>query len=255
MVLSGSFTTVGGLVGTNYHSTIDECFASGDVLGGSYIGGLTGYNTYGTIINCYATGNSSAIHDSIAWWDAFAGGLVGGSAYDSAISNCYAIGVVTAEVIEPFSDICIGGLVGYQEDLDTEYQKSFWDSDVNPDVNGIGNRTDPNIIGESTANMQTESTFTDAGWDFVGEVINGPNDFWDICEETNYPKLVWQIPVGDFVCPDGVTMVDFSVLAYAWMSEPNDYNWDPNCDISEPNDNVIDESDVMVFTDNWLEGL
>ena len=135
------------------------------------------------------------------------------------------------------------------------YTKSFWDVNVNPDMNGIGNATDPNVIGETTANMQTESTFTDAGWDFVGEVVNGPNDFWDICEGTNYPKLVWQIPVGDFVCPDGVTFVDFSVLGAAWMCEPNDYCWDPNCDISEPNDNVIDELDVKVFTDNWLEGI
>jgi hypothetical protein len=72
----------------------------------------------------------------------------------------------------------------------------------------------------------------------------------------NYPKLSWQIPpVGDFVCPDGVTFVDYSVLGAAWLSEAGQPNWDPNCDISEPNDNVIDESDVMVFTDNWLEGL
>jgi hypothetical protein len=72
------------------------------------------------------------------------------------------------------------------------YTKCFWDSDVNPDVNGIGNTTDPNVIGESTANMRIMSTFTDAGWDFVDEVINGANDIWMICERQDYPRLWWE---------------------------------------------------------------
>ena len=32
-------------------------------------------------------------------------------------------------------------------------------------------------------------------------------------------------------------------------------NWDVTCDISEPNDNVIDGLDLEVFVGNWLEGL
>jgi len=92
-------------------------------------------------------------------------------------------------------------------------------------------------------------------WDFVGEVVNGPNDIWGICEGTNYPKFVWQIPIGDFVCPDGVTFADYSVFGAAWLSDPNYPNWDPNCDISEPNDNVIDERDLAVFCESWLVGI
>jgi len=30
--------------------------------------------------------------------------------------------------------------------------------------------------------------------------------------------------------------------------------YDPNCDISIPADNVIDEKDLDVFSDNWLAG-
>lgn len=41
---------------------------------------------------------------------------------------------------------------------------SFWGSEVNLDVNGTGNTDDPNTVGLPTALMQTESTFTDAGW-------------------------------------------------------------------------------------------
>ena len=39
------------------------------------------------------------------------------------------------------------------------------------------------------------------------------------------------------------------------MSEVGYSNWDPNCDISEPNDNVIDERDLAVFCESWLAGI
>jgi hypothetical protein len=61
--------------------------------------------------------------------------------------------------------------------------------------------------------------------------------------------------IGDFDGDGQENFVDYAVLAYAWLSEPNDYNWGLNCDISEPNDNVIDERDLAVFCENWLVGL
>jgi hypothetical protein len=226
---------IGGLIGAHDQNDLENCYATGDVSAEVRGGGLVGFSTH-TIMNCYATGDVNCTRA--------AGGLIGEEGYGGAI-NCYSSGHVNGS-----QDV--GGLVGYSNG--GTLASCFWDGDVNPDVNGIGNATDPNVIGETTANMQMESTYTDASWDFVGEVINGPNDIWEICERTNYPKFVWQIPVGDLVCPDGVTLVDFSVLGAAWYSEPNDGNWDPNCDISEPNDNLIDERDLSVFTENYLTG-
>ncbi|MBC8217209.1 MAG: hypothetical protein H8E73_01975 [Planctomycetes bacterium] len=102
--------------------------------------------------------------------------------------------------------------------------------------------------------MQTKSTFTDAGWDFVGETVNGPEDIWDICEGTNYPKFVWQIPLGDFVCPDGVNFFDFSFFAGHWAED--------NCAASNDCDGTdldllgsVDIKDLRIFADNWLAGL
>jgi hypothetical protein len=40
----------------------------------------------------------------------------------------------------------------------------------------------------------------------------------------------------------------------AWQTEPNDRDWRPDCDISEPKDNFIDELDLAIFCENWLEG-
>ena len=61
--------------------------------------------------------------------------------------------------------------------------------------------------------------------------------------------------IGDFDGDGQENFADYAIFAYSWLSEPNDYNWDPNCDISEPNDNIIDERDLAVFVENWLEGI
>ncbi len=59
---------------------------------------------------------------------------------------------------------------------------------------------------------------------------------------------------GDFE-PDGdVDMFDFAVLGSGWLSRTGDANWNFNCDISEPNDNIINKLDLSVFAENWLTG-
>jgi len=64
------------------------------------------------------------------------------------------------------------------------------------------------------------------------------------------------------MCPDSdltgdcfADFRDFSVMGDAWFSDPNMGNWDPACDISDPNDNLIDALDLEVFVNNWLEGV
>ena len=51
-----------------------------------------------------------------------------------------------------------------------------------------------------------------------------------------------------------VDLVDFAMFAQAWKTQPGDDNWNPACNISEPNDNVINERDLAVLADNWLRG-
>ena len=46
-----------------------------------------------------------------------------------------------------------------------------------------------NANGKTTAEMQTESTFLDAGWDFVDETENGTEYIWWILEYRDYPRL------------------------------------------------------------------
>ena len=105
-------------------------------------------------------------------------------------------------------------------------------------------------------NMQTKNTFTDAGWDFFGETANGIQDIWRRCvDDVNYPLLSWEFNIADFVCPDGVDLVDFSVFGLAWGSDDTPTaNWNEDCDISDPEDGVIDILDLNVLAYNWLAG-
>jgi sugar lactone lactonase YvrE len=58
--------------------------------------------------------------------------------------------------------------------------------------------------------------------------------------------------LGDLDNDGRVDFKDFAVLAAAWLSESGDADWNPDCDISEPSDGIIDELDLRVFCDNWL---
>ncbi|MHC4643048.1 MAG: Kelch repeat-containing protein [Planctomycetota bacterium] len=62
------------------------------------------------------------------------------------------------------------------------------------------------------------------------------------------------LQLGDMDSTGGVDFADFAALALAWRTEEAEINWNPDCDISHPNDGVIDELDLSVFCENWLEG-
>jgi hypothetical protein len=203
---------LGGLIGISagVDSYVYLCFSCVNVTaaGGAHqVGGLAGYNGHGSImIDCYATGNVSG--------KSKIGGLVGDNT-DSAdggyIKRCYSIGKVTGSG---------GGLVGYNWQGGITYD-SYWDIQTSGKSSSYGG------TGKTTAEMQTMSTFTDAGWDFVGESLNGIEDIWFIPQQ-DYPHLWWegmQVPMkltpqtlncrsyGDWVkahltLPEGFTFAD-----------------------------------------------
>ena len=108
----GTYARTGGLVGSN-SGTIDSSYATTTVDGDSYKGGLVGDNK-GTILNCYATG-------SILSWGK-AGGLVGENT--GTIDNCYAAGLCEGSE----SEFGKGGLVGNQ--VSGKITRSYYDEDT-----------------------------------------------------------------------------------------------------------------------------
>ena len=140
---SGNY--VGGFAGwfCQVNSLSSDIYATGDVTGYDYVGGLLGQNRKDGSPNC-------------------------------TISNAYSTGVVTAlQIVSPKK----GGLVGYQKDY-ANMLNSFWDTETS----GLSTTAGSGATGKTTAQMQTESTFTGAGWDFTSGT-----GIWEMPDGGGYP--------------------------------------------------------------------
>ena len=170
---------VGGLVGRGHHGSIKNCRSSARVLGNRSVGGLVGYGD--GLMNCYSTGS--------VWGEKDVGGLTGGIWTD--ITNCYFAGEVGGSY-------GVGGLAGKHR-YNTTIANSLWDIQTSGLTNMCGSHGDDDATGcndsygKTTAEMQTASTFLDAGWDFVDETANGTEDIWWIDEGQDYPRLWWEL--------------------------------------------------------------
>ena len=167
--VSGSDSHIGGLVGNNNDGGISGCYSTGIVTGHLSVGGIVGWNEYGSITSSYSSGDVTG--------DIMSGGLVGVN-FLGTITNSYSTGLVTSET-------GTGGLAGLS--LYDSITSSFWDVESS----GVGIAGDDNYgaIGRTTAEMMTFLNFTDAGWDFVGETINGTDDIWFMRDGIEYPRL------------------------------------------------------------------
>jgi trimeric autotransporter adhesin len=130
------------MVGTSY--------ATGEISGTKDIGGLVGENV-GSIVNRYATGGVTGSND--------VGDLVGINT--GTVSTSYSTGSVSGS-----SEV--GGLVG---DNFATVSNSFWN------LTTSGLTTSAGGTGLTTAQMETEATFTSAGWNFAS---------------------IWYLPAGKF---------------------------------------------------------
>ncbi|MDA9823936.1 YDG domain-containing protein, partial [Paracoccaceae bacterium] len=187
---------IGGLVGqANNQTLIRGTFATGAVSGTNYVGGLVGFSAgssadpsskYAKIQTSYATGVVSGSESHV-------GGLVGRASY-THITNTYTTGKVTgqtkvgglvgsstAKVGQGFDRAKIqtsyatgmvsgsddvGGLVGHADK--TAITLSFWDKETTGLSRGIGASVEAidDTSGATSAELRTQQTYTDAGWDF-----------------------------------------------------------------------------------------
>jgi hypothetical protein len=192
--ITASGNYVGGLVGLNYGGTVIQCHASGMVRGFINVGGLIGHELGGSVTRCHSAGAVTG--------DMGIGGLIGWG-FSGSVAHCYSTGAVsgrqsvgglagtnsgtvnhcysTGAVISTGQDV--GGLVGSGGGAATG---CFWDTKTSGQAESAGG------TGKTTAEMQTATTFLEAGWDFVGETANGTEDIWWILEGQDYPKLWWQ---------------------------------------------------------------
>ncbi len=181
-----SADSLGGLVGSMWNGTIDNCYSHGDIdIGPEYvaggtalngIGGLVGKATIsrselgysGTISNSYATGNITGYK--------YVGGLVGSNQGDklnpagtepaesgATIYQSYATGKVTGS-------LGLGGLLGYN---DANIIQSFATGDVNSVVTNTGTHTNVGgLIGYNWGIVRDcYATGKTSGYNNVGSLI------------------------------------------------------------------------------------
>ena len=150
-------------------AVVTSCYANADVHGDGEIGGLIGSN-FRSVSFCYGTSTVNG--------DSYVGGLIG-SQYEGTITMCYSNGLVAGNGE-------LGGLVAENYSCGDSIAASFWDIEASGQLNSAGG------TGKTTDQMQTASTFLEAGWDFVDEVGNGTDDIWWILEGQDYPRLWWE---------------------------------------------------------------
>jgi hypothetical protein len=216
---------VGGMIGIVNNSTVNTSYSKASVSGNREVGGFAGKTIDDTsvISNCYATGNVKG--------GIYSGGLVG-QIERGRTFNSYSTGSVSG-------DQYVGGFTGYIRVLGSAIH-CFWDTETS------GWSTSPGGTGKTTVEMQTITTFSVAGWDF--------NAIWTICDGTNYPVLLWQIPAADFRCPDGVDFIDFAFFAQHWLDDRcNAANY--FCEGTDfDNSGSVGFTDLEILADNWLNG-
>ncbi|WP_428236046.1 BspA family leucine-rich repeat surface protein [Gracilimonas sp.] len=178
---------VGGLVGLN-NSSITESYSAGTVDGTQDIGGLVGLHSLGTISESYSTSDATGTANNVGGLigfsydnveNSFATGSVSGDTnvggfagnYNSGtVSNSYSTGAVTGSSN-------VGGFIG-QKNSFAAASNSFWDTQTSGQAAATGIGSTTGITVQTTTEMQTQSTFTDAGWDFT--------DIWVM---SGYPSL------------------------------------------------------------------
>ncbi len=190
---------VGGLVGFTHVTAINNSYFSGNVNGDSVVGGLVGaLFMCSTISNSYAFGSVSSSSE--------AGGLIGHT-FDSTVSNSYAFGSVS-------SSSEAGGLIGHT--FDSTVSNSFWDIQTSNQTTSAGG------TGLTTSQMQTLSTYLDAGWDFQTETDNGTDDIWTFVAN-DYPHLAWEGFTNQLTSPpvNLTSTLSDSVVEFIWNKPQN----------------------------------
>lgn len=189
----------GGIVGRVLDSfRISNCAYVGTISGNDYVGGIAGYlYDSGYIKKSFSdaiiTSNSSTV---------FLGGIAGTTRFVT-IENCYSNSSITVNA----DDARVGGIIGHANES-TDIKKvyvvgdisvtgnsstsgAFYGTSSNGGVTVYNSFSDNNLDSEE---LKEETLFTDANWDFVGELSNGSEEIWEIDQTRNinsgYPFLV-----------------------------------------------------------------
>jgi hypothetical protein len=115
------------------------------------------------------------------------------------------------------------------------------------DIDGVVNYSDFVIFASAWQRAQGEPDY-DPVCDFVVDDIIDANDLQVLAD-----NWLRRITIADFTKDGSVNLADFATFSDAWDSIDGRINWNPDCDIADPQ-GVIDISDLLLFALHWLEG-
>ncbi|MDD2599076.1 MAG: hypothetical protein PHO37_07620 [Kiritimatiellae bacterium] len=196
IVIEGNADRIGGLCGDNL-GEIKASYSQGSVEckgNMSYGGGLCGANE-GVVSSSFSVSSVNCYGVALGL-----GGLCGDNF--GALSNSYSVGTVFSGV----GSTAIGGLCGQNH---AAISGCYWDTQRSGLTESAGG------TAATTIQLQSYNTFYNAGWDFVGEGVNGTEDIWIMDE---YPVIFglpfeYDFPPVDLsgivvLILDGTNMVD-----------------------------------------------
>ncbi|MHC1737928.1 MAG: T9SS type A sorting domain-containing protein [Ignavibacteriaceae bacterium] len=209
--VSTSGNNAGGFIGyfQNPSSFIRYCYSTGSVTcSGDRAGGFAGVLTsssYINISNCYSLGNvtrSSGTETNFGGFIGYSGGTY------TTINYCYSAGSVNFGTSY--------GFIGYHtNETANVYTSNFFDAQTSGQSSGIG------ATGKTTTEMKTQSTFTNAGWNF--------STYWQMIG-TNYPDLQGNsnpaLPVELTSFSAQVQIPNVVTLTWATATEVNNYGFE-----------------------------
>lgn len=202
-------TNTGCIAGKIFSGSIANCYVTGNVTGNAVTGCFSGMISSGSITNSYAWGNVTSAD--------FAGGFVGKTMSSAVIENCYSTGLVTTSGT--------GG--GFCSENNGSVVSCFWDKETSHQEASAGGE------GLTTQQMKSFSTLFNAGWDLIGESINGTENIWGINSVNNngYPFLSWQdypsvLPPNGNGTADDPYLID-NIHNLLWLSQTPD-SWNKN---------------------------
>jgi len=172
IAVSGGANNAGGLMGAilgdgKAHQINNCACIDGIVIGLRRVGGIVGFSNNGYFSGCYTNVEVRCPNSNTQM-----GGFIGNDTIGTDCINCYSAGIVNHEAASG-ADTYIGGFIG---EADATYATGCYFDKTVATINTDGINGD--AIGETTANMKTQGTFT--GWDFT-------NIWW--MPASDYPKL------------------------------------------------------------------
>ena len=208
-VTSNTILMAGGIVGTNYGGTIENCYSdveitvNNNLLGQISAGGIVSANFGGAIKNCYSTGNINAVTTNTGI--AYAGGIAGQNQNSAKISNCYSTGDIYASA----EIVYAGGIVGQNVD-NGEISKCYALNNEIKTTTALPTQSHAGRVAGTNSNENLQDNFGWAGMkvnDKVVDPVNGNKDTQgtlvyakDVWNKsiTNFDANIWELKIDDF---------------------------------------------------------